>query len=131
MGILWTTYPLDAEMKDWLDSMEVSYPNKASRFPTGAEVKESVINLKGLNKRIFDNGTGHSWQAWIESSENPETHWTLLNITTYTGDKEPQEMWFEKGHEELIKEVLREICKKCGPLVLIPDTGGIPEIVRA
>ncbi len=129
MGVLWTTYPLDDEMKEWLDSMEVGYPNSTSRFPTGAEIKDAIANLSGVKVRVTDNGIGGSWQAWIESETAPEEFWTLLNITNYSGDEEQQEPWFEKGHEQLIKEVLVEICRRCGPLVLIPDTGDTPEVI--
>lgn len=131
MGVLWTTYPLDDEMKEWLDSVEVPYPQVSSRFPKGSEVKNAVSRLDEYNVKILDNGVGHSWQASVESKENPEEFWTLLNITEYTGDEEFQEPWFEKGHEELIKVVLREICKECGPMVLIPDTGDTPEVINA
>ena len=131
MGVLWTTYPLNDEMTEWLDSLEVSYPKTPSRFPTGREVKDAVSELNGIKASIRDNGVGGSWQVWLESETKPEEFWTLLNITNYSGDNEQQEIWFEKGHEHLIKQVLAVICAKCGPLVLIPDTGGDPEVVSA
>lgn len=131
MGVLWTTYPLSGEMMEWLDSLEVSYPKTPSRFPTGKEVKDAISELQGVNVTIRDNGVGAAWQAWLESESKPEEFWTLLNITNFSGDNEQQEIWFEKGHDQLIKQVLSVICKKCGPLVLIPDTGGDPEVVSA
>ena len=131
MGTLWTTYPLNDEMTEWLDSLDITYPAVPSRFPTGKEVKEAVDELKGIKVSVRDNGIGSSWQAWLESESEPEQLWTLLNITTYTGDSDQQEIWFEKGHEKLIKQILSKICKRCGPLVLIADTDGDPEIVGA
>ena len=129
MGVLWTTYPLDDEMKGWLDSQDVWYPDSPSRFPTGNEIKEALAGLPGVDVQITDNGVGASWQAWIISDTSPEEMWTLLNISRYSGDDEPQELWFEKGHEQLIKTVLNEICKTSGPIVLMPDTGDPPEVV--
>lgn len=131
MGVLWTTYPLNDEMTEWLDSLEVPYPKTPSRFPTGREVKDAIAELGGVKVTIRDNGVGATWQAWLESESKPDELWTLLNITNYSGDNESQEIWFEKGHDQLIKQVLAVICKKCGPLVLIPDTGGDPEVVGA
>lgn len=130
MGILWTTYPLDDEMKEWLDSLDVPYSNLPSRFPTGAEIKDAISELSGIKVQIRDNGIGANWQAWFESESKPEEFWTLLNISNYSGDSEPQELCFEKGHEVLIKQVLAKICSKCGPLVLLADAGGDPEIVN-
>ncbi len=131
MGILWTTYPLSDEMKEWLDSEGVAYPDAPSRFPTGFEVKDALQQLDNLSIKITDNGLGKHWFAWIESRTEPEEFWTLLTISAYTGDNEPQEIWFEKGHEDLIKTVLRCICAKCGPLVLIADVGSEPEVIHA
>ncbi len=131
MGILWTTYPLTDEMKEWLDSEGVEYPNTPSRFPTGSEIRNALKQLQGLNVEITDNGIGGPWQAWIESKSEPEEFWTLLNISVYSGDDEPQEIWFEKGNESTIKSVLQSICSNCGPLVLIADVGGEPEVIYA
>ena len=131
MGILWTVYPLIDEMKKWLDSEGVTYPNSGSRFPTGSEVKEALAQMNGVKIIITDNGLGAFWQAWIESESSPKELWTNLNISKYSGDGELQEIWFERGHDSLIKLVLKNICQKCGPLVLIPDTGDLPEVVNA
>jgi hypothetical protein len=131
MGILWTVWPTDDQMKEWLDSEGVEYPKSVSRFPKGIEVKEVLNNLEGYTVQIFDNGIGNTWQADIHSTAKPEEIWTLLNISEYSGDDEPQEIWFEKGHEELIKLVLKKISEICGPQVLIADAGGEPQVINA
>lgn len=131
MGILWTTHPLNEKVKEWLKSEGVEVPDKASRLPTGNEVKEALRNLEAVSIEITDNGIGGPWQAWINSKSEPENIWTLLNISEYSGDDEPQEIWFEKGDENLIKSVLKAISYKAGPQVLISDTGDIPEVVNA
>ncbi|MGY0215854.1 hypothetical protein ACWJJH_00545 [Endozoicomonadaceae bacterium StTr2] len=131
MGVLWTTYPLNEEMREWLESEGVDVPENDSRFPTGKEVKEALESLESVNVEITDNGIGGTWQAWLNSSLEPETIWTLLNISEYSGDDEPQEVWFEKGDENLVKYVLGKISYKTGPQVLIPDTGDTPEVISA
>jgi hypothetical protein len=130
MGVLWTVWPLDDEMKSWLDEMEVEYPLNPSRFPTGAEIKEVLSGLDEYDVEINDNGPDSAWQAMIAHKKDGEKGpWTLLNINEYTGDAEQQELWFEKGWPELIELVLGRLAAKCGPLVLIPDTGGDPTVV--
>lgn len=131
MGILWTVFSVNDEMKEWLDSEGVEYPDHSSRFPKGKEVKEVLRNLEGYEIEIIDNGIGNNWQAWINSKIEPEKYWTLLNISKYSGDEELQEIWFEKGHDELIKLVLQKLNYYCGPLVLIADTGDPPEVINA
>jgi len=131
MGILWTVWPTTDEMKEWLTSEGVEYPAQVSRLPKGKEIKSVLESLDGYKVEIKENGVGNSWQAWIESTSNPEEYWTLLNITEYSGDDEYQEPWFEKGHEILIKLILSKLSTYCGPLVIIPDTGGTPEVINA
>ena len=130
MGVLWTVWPLDDEMTSWLDEIGVAYSDAASRFPTGAEIKRAVNSLTDYDIKITDNGTGAFWQAFVEHKEGGDKGpWALLNIKEYSGDDEEQELWFEKGSEELIRLILRDLSKACGPLVLIPDTGDEPSVI--
>jgi hypothetical protein len=131
MGILWTVWPLDDQMRTWLDETGVGYPDKPSRFPTGAEIKAALSRLGDLSVNICDKGLNTTWQASIESKESRDTGpWTLLTINNFSGDDLPQEVCFEKGWESLIKRVLGEFAQSCGPLVLLADTGdGEPQIV--
>jgi hypothetical protein len=130
MGILWTVWPTDDKMKEWLDSEDIEYPQEPSRFPKGKEVKEVLNNLVGYKVKIYDNGIGNTWQADIHSEVKLE-EWTLLNISEYSGDEESQEIWFEKGHEDLIKLILKRLSEICGPLVLIDDAGCEPQVINA
>ena len=65
----------------------------------------------------------------IETGAGIEHAWAILAIAEYSGDDEPQKLYFEKGHEPLIREVLRRLAQRCGPLVLLDDAGGPPAIV--
>lgn len=130
MGILWTVWPLDDDMKSYLDEEGINHPEAPSRFPTGHEIKEALKNIEGYNISYYDNGVGQSWQASIESATNPEDSWTLLNVSEYSGDNEPQQLWFEKGDENLIKLILRSLSLNCGPLTLIADCGGPPQVIK-
>ncbi len=130
MGVLWTVWPLDDEMTSWLDEIGVAYPGTASRFPTGAEIKRAVNSLTDYDIKITDNGPGAFWQAFVEHKQGgDEGPWALLNITEYSGDDEEQELWFEKGSEELIRLILQDLSRACGTLVLIPDTGDEPSVI--
>jgi hypothetical protein len=118
-------------MRAWLDENGVGYPDKPSRFPTGNEIKAALSRLGDLSVSICDNGPNATWQASIESGDSGDSGpWTLLTINNFTGDDLPQELCFEKGWEGLIKRVLGEFARSCGPLVLLADTGdGEPQIV--
>ena len=132
MGTIWIVWPLDGDMTSYLDSLGIEYPEGRSRFPTGREIKEVLRELSGYNIEINDNGLSATWQAMIiQSDQVAEPEWALLNISRYSGDDRRQELVFEKGDEELIKKVLRLLVLKCGPLVLIDDAGGEPQVILA
>ncbi|WP_144265706.1 hypothetical protein [Pandoraea sp. SD6-2] len=117
-------------MKTWLQELAVPHPNVSSRFPTGCEVKAALSQLHGFNVEIRDNGIGCIWQASIVSELGGDKgEWTLLNINEYSGDQEPQQLWFEKGRESLIKTVLCHLAKDTGPLVLIDDASSQPQVI--
>jgi hypothetical protein len=130
MGVLWTVWPLDSEMRQWLDELGIPFPAKASRFPTGTEIKAVINGLAEHQVEITDNGTGKPWQAFVTHRRGADGHgWTLLNISEYSGDDQPQNLWFEKGWPPLIVLTLERLTPQCGPLVLIPDTGEAPTVI--
>ena len=132
MGNMWIVWPLDEQMTNYLDSLDIDYPKVHSRFPTGLEIKDALSELSGYDIEITDNGLSATWQAMIiQSGTHPEPEWALLNISRYTGDSLEQELIFEKGYETLITHVLRLLVPKCGPLALICDAGGEPEVIVA
>jgi hypothetical protein len=130
MGVLWTVWPLDDGMREWLNELSVDYPDSPSRFPTGMEIKVALAALDGYDIRITDNGLGATWQASIvHKSGGDAGPWTLLSVNSYSGDELPQELAFEKGWESLITEILKHLSIECGPLVLIADVGGEPVVI--
>lgn len=128
MGVLWTVWPLDEQMQAWLGEQGIEFPDKPSRFPTGGEIKAVLEAFPGAAE-ITDNGIGGAYSAFLTLGAADDEMWTLLQITSFTGDEEPQELWFEKGHEQLIADVLRKLTPACGPLVLIADVGDPPQVI--
>lgn len=93
-------------------------------------MKTVLPQLHGFNVEIRENGIGSAWQASVVSmlgGDNGE--WALLNVNEYSGDHEEQHLWFEKGWESVIKIILRHLANVVGPLVLIDDAGGQPEVI--
>jgi hypothetical protein len=130
MGILWTVWPLDDDMSSWLDDQEVAYPRAPSRFPTGAEIKAVTSGLRAHNVKVNDNGLHAPWQALItQKGDATDPEWAVLTVSDYSGDDLPQQLYFEKGHESLIIEILKRLVSSCGPLVLIDDAGGEPSVI--
>lgn len=132
MSVLWTVRPVDEAMRNWLDELDVAYPNKASRFPTGIEIKAILAALSDYDVSINDLGIGAPWQAAIvHKSGDRVGPWTTLNIVSYTGDELPQQLSFARGSEKLVTETLQRLSKKCGPLVLIADRDSAPMVIDA
>lgn len=130
MGVFWMVWPLDQQMKEWLEETGVSYPKRPSRWPKGREIKAVLASLCDFDVIVNDNGVGGVWQATIVAKpEGNSSEWTLLNVDQYTGDDEEQNFWFEKGWESLITRILTQLSAYSGPLVLIDDVGGDATVI--
>lgn len=129
MGVLWTVWPLDEQMTAWLDDQGIAYPTQPSRFPTGAEIRAVLSSFPG-NVEVTENGDGGPYSAYVTQGMGEAERWTLLQVTEFTGNSHPQELWFEKGDEELIKDLLQRLTRACGPLALIADVGDPPQIIN-
>lgn len=116
MGVSWTIWPLDDEMRPVLDDMGIDYPDAPSRWPTGSEVKETLAKMAGYEVETADNGPGGPFSA---SLYRGETHWALLQVSDYAGDHLAVKPCFEKGHEDTIRPFIAKLAAACGPLVVI------------
>ena len=131
MGVFYHIEPLDDEMATLLDEMGGTAPkfDKPSRNPTPAEVREACATLGGFEVE-FNVKPKSRWQAIITNRSDAEG--TIVNLEKFKGDEEkPLAMWFEKGPPALILQVVKELAKWCGPLVVVPDTGDVPIAVTA
>jgi hypothetical protein len=117
-------------MRSWLDELGTAYPHVPSRFPTGSEIRAALSEIEGYRVEISAGGIGAPWQASVSRAIAPEQGpWTVLNITAYSGDDMPQEVWFAKGWQELIEQIVGRFALRCGPLTVFPDTGEEPKVI--
>jgi hypothetical protein len=132
MGVLYTVLPLSKDARDWLDELEIPYPQKPSRWPTGSEIKQVLGGMTDCEIEVTGHGIGRFWQATIVRRRGTdEAQWSCLTISKYAGDEQPQELWFEKGSPELNEAILQRLVAICGPMVLAPDTGEDPKVIDA
>ena len=131
MGVLYTIVPLDDSITGYLRDVGVDYPAECvpSRNPTPRELREATATL--ADQKVTYSPPGHAWQIMIEGRNDPDYEpWTLLNVTAFSGDEtEPHSIWFEKGWPSLILRVVHILSARCGPLVIVPDTGCTPIVV--
>ena len=99
---------------------------------------DALLSTKSIGFRstfkvqVYDVGVGKHWGAFIVSPFGGDIgEWADLKITSFSGDDQEQELYFEKGSESLIVLILKQLAQKCGPLVLIADAGGAPQIVSS
>lgn len=126
----YTVWTLDDEARKWLRSKEISFPSRTSRWPTRAELQELLTGLRGFAVKYTDNGPGKSWDASISDDAPGDAEcWTLLHAEPEKGDDEHTIIHFEKGEPYLIVALLRGLSRIVGPLMLLPDVGGLPMII--
>lgn len=123
--------PPTQEVADWLHESGIAVSvDTSSRDPNISEIRETLDSLEGFSVEYTDNGIGSPWQAMITSIDDADSGgWTLMNISSCAEPEQPQEIWFEKGHPELIVEILSRLSLRCGTFVAIPDTGCRPLVI--
>jgi len=130
MGAMYSAFPITKEMAEWLKEQNIKFPaEELSRNPHLSEIKNVLALLKDYDIKMSEDVIGDHWQAYIEHKKDPESKgWAILRILNLKDGE--NEFYFEKGWPDLIVEIMVELAKKTGPLVLICDAGGSPLIVE-
>jgi hypothetical protein len=131
MGVFYHVEPFDDEVGSFLEEMGAAVPasDEPSRNPTPAEVREVCAALRGFEV-VFNVKAKSHWQAVIEGTDGDEG--TILNVEKFRGaEDKPLPIVFEKGSPALILEIVKRLAKRCGPLVVFPDTGEAPIAVTS
>jgi hypothetical protein len=134
MGVLYSIVPLDESIAPYLRDVGVEFTDSgnSSRNPTPLELRAVAAQLTDLHVDLY-SPPEHAWQIMIQGKKDPDNEpWTLLNVTEFSGDETvPHAIWFEKGWPSLILRVVHALSLRCGPLVIVPDTGCKPIVVSA
>ena len=112
----------------WLVHLELSLPDTSppGRYPTPAEIKAVLENIPGL--RVSFYVSDNVWEATMISRK--DVSWANLAVKDYIGDPDrPHHFFFPAGWDEIILLVTSRLVKMCGPLVLLPDSGDLPQLV--
>jgi hypothetical protein len=131
MGVFYIVEPFNDEMASLLEQMGAAVPesDNPSRNPTPAELREACAALKDFKTRYTVKAKKH-WQALISREKTDEG--TILEVRKFSGSEgKPHSILFEKGTPRVILELLKHLAGRCGPLVVIPDTGEAPIAVTA
>ena len=135
MGVFFVVEPLDDEDREWLEAEGVALPpdGKRGRNPTPAEIRAVCDALDGFRVRYNASTTGKFWQAEIEGTKGRgRSRGTLLNIDKWGGsERRRYRIMFEKGDPSLILQIVHGLSRRCGPLVITPDSGDMPLAVWA
>ena len=134
MGVIYCIFPLDAGIADYLRELGVAVPthDDPTRNPTPREVREVCNALTDCSVELFSR-PDHAWQMNIGGRRDPEQEpWTVLHVPDFNGrEDDPHSIWFEKGWPCLIMRIVNGLTRKCGPLVIWPDTGEAPVAVSS
>ena len=130
MGVMYSVFPLQAELCEWLDEQGVAYPDVPSRNPTLDELKAVIAARPQWHAELSAQVMGKSWNALLtgipQAGHEP---WCVLQIIALQPGE--NEFYFENGDPVMILDFLIGLCKFTGPLVLISDAGDLPLLVQA
>lgn len=112
----------------WLVQVDVPLPGlpPAGRYPAPVEIRSVVDAIPGI--RADYRVSPSAWQVTVTSRK--DVAWACLAVGDYGGDEDaPVRFYFEGGWDELILLVTAHLAKRCGPLVLLHDSGAPPQVV--
>ena len=122
MGVLYSAFPIDADVRGWLTEEGIDCPDVDGRAPTPNELANALDALSDFS--VDYNISDGVWQAQVDDPTDAEGGmWTLVNVMQPTGDDDPCRFYFEKGSPELIAAILHKLSAITGPFALVPDTG--------
>lgn len=129
MGTLYHVEPVseaEGPLEDWAfiaedPGFDASQP---SRNPTLAEVRAVLDDFDrcSVEYTLLPEGM----DAGVSDRARRAT---LLHLEGSGQEHDPHRLWFEKGSEELIVEILERLSRVCGAFVLSPDSGEQPMVV--
>jgi hypothetical protein len=112
----------------WLTHLDLPLPGTAppGRYPTPEEIKLCLESIPGL--RISFLISEKAWAAAILSRN--DITWASLAVKDFNGDSDnPHHFYFPAGWDEIILIVVSKLVRVCGPLVLLPDSGDLPQLI--
>jgi hypothetical protein len=119
----------DVATHAWLISLGVPLPDAVppGRNLAPREIQEVVQGIPGIRAEILRSE--HVWQMTVTSRR--DIPWASLRIRDYSGDPQaPHAFYFDAGWEEIIVLVCTHLARRCGPLVLLDDSGASPQIIH-
>ena len=113
----------------WLVHLDLPLPSTtpSGRYPSPAEIRAGIDQMPGLRVSYFVSDK--VWEAAMTSRK--DVSWAILSVKDYTGDPDHQHHFcFTAGWDEIIILATSHLVKICGPLVLLPDAGDLPQLVH-
>jgi hypothetical protein len=126
MGVIYVVVPLDGEVAAWLDGLAIAHPAPSdnARGPSPREVFEALDRVGGLRAEVSRGEDGAEIDIRVEEVEG--ARWTTIRLSECAGDDRPSQLAFSKGWEDLIATIVEALAARCGPLVIVPDSGAEP-----
>ena len=130
MGVMYSVFPLQAQLCEWLDEQGVAYPDVPSRNPKLEELKAVIEARPQWRAELSAEVMGKSWNALLTGiPQVGREPWCVLQIIVLQPGE--NEFYFENGDPVMILDFLIGLCEFTGPLVLISDAGDQPLLVQA
>jgi len=118
----------DPATVDWLTHAAVHLPAMVppGRYPTPCEIQAVIEGIPGIRADyVISDGV---WQ--VTAFSLTDVLWAVLGISDYSGDPEaPHRFSFLAGWDEMILLITAHLAKRCGPFVLLHDSGAPPQVV--
>ena len=124
MGVLYSVFPLDKELAEYLGELEVTLPAPpiTSRCPTPQELRIVAGSIPDIRSTASQDEDGRLQEIDLCDATQPKSGpWTVLQIDGYVDEVTPCRLSFHKGWPDLVLEVAIRLSRLTGPLVIFAD----------
>mgnify|MGYP006987902665 CR=1 FL=1 len=118
----------DPATRDWFAQLDLPVPDAIppGRYPSPTEIQTVLESITGVRACYLISD--RVWQANLTSQK--DVSWACMSIKDYCGDPDSAHRFvFTAGWDEMILLASTHLAKRCGPLVLLPDSGSPPRLV--
>ena len=130
MGVIYSAFPVDECVRDWLADNGEPEPSADGRAPTAVELRTALDDLAGFD--VTYRPTPKGWDAEIAFPAGaPDAGSTDLWVTEPDDADAPCRFAFHKGSGDVTVRVTYHLAERFGPFAFIVDSDGRPLLIDA
>ncbi len=129
MGSLYAASPIDTDTRTWLTSEGTTCPDQPGRWPTPAELRQTLESLPNHHVAFTDKPTG-GWDAEVtDARAGREDRRATVWVEPWKDEAFHHPFTLQEPDPEVAVAVLEALSRACGPYALYDSSSGKAVVV--